>query len=88
MLHRGEYVLNPETTRLLERGLGGLTQQRLVETTVERPAGVIAPAFHFNPTFRFEGSLTAAERAGLQTMVREESFAMFSEAFRAVTDRR
>jgi TP901 family phage tail tape measure protein len=87
-LHRGEYVLNPETTRLLERGLGGLTQQRLVETTVERPAGVIAPAFHFNPTFRFEGSLTAGERAGLQAMVREESFAMFSEAFRAVTDRR
>jgi TP901 family phage tail tape measure protein len=82
-MHRGEFVLNPQTTRQTERYVGPLTQQRLI-AGMAGAGGRQSVTVRYNDarTVRITGALTAQERADLRREIREETIGGVNEALR------
>jgi len=77
-----EFVLNAATTRAAERMAGGtLTQERLLASMVagSKRAARAGAAITLQQNFRFEGSLSEAERHWFRVTARNQAMAAFTE---------
>lgn len=71
-LHEGEFVLNPQTTSLLERAVSGkLTQEKIL--SLMSPRGMV-----YIDNRRFERRLTSEDRAEIRAMVQRDLQEAFS----------
>jgi hypothetical protein len=84
-MHRGEFVLNPETTRQTERYVGPLTQRRLIAGMAGAGGRQsVNVTYRDARTIRINGALTAQERADLRREIREETIAGINDVLRNI----
>ena len=80
-MHRGEFVLAANTARALERGLGPLTQARLVDGAAGRPVQKTA-VLHLVQQYEFHGGFSEAERQWFRRVAAEEAQDQFTQVLR------
>ncbi len=86
-LHRGEFTLTAQTTRYLERTLGPLTQQRLIEGLAHRSIQQMQVSMHLVQQYEFHGGFSQAEREWFRQVARQEAEGAFDETLKGLQSR-
>lgn len=83
-LHDDEFVINPQTTKLLEGIVGGrLNQNRILAAVANGSGGILSSRMEINVNqngWRMEGGFTAREKESFRKMARVEAEAGVLEA--------
>ena len=82
--HAGEYVLSRSTVDAIERGLGPLTQSRMVAGMERGIGGSIPRRVSIQQNFTFHGSMSVQERQWFRQVARREAEAAFQETLQGV----